>query len=67
MQSWPYTERDRFDVLLERLARLRATIAAMARDPISPEERAEIAEAERRKAEELFKKLRDDVEKNKKK
>lgn len=67
MQSWPYTERSRIDDLLERLAKLRATIAAMAKDEITPEERAQIAEAQRKKAEELNESLRKSVEEGKRK
>lgn len=67
MQSWPYTERSRIDDLLERLAKLRATIAAMAKDEITPEERAQIAEAQRKKAEELNESLKKHVEEGKRK
>jgi len=67
VQPWPYSERDRFDDLLARLSALRARIAAMAKDEITPAERDAITAAEKDKAQALFDSLKREVEQNKRK
>lgn len=65
-QYWSYTEPTRIDVVSARLAMLRQWIddlsgVVVAKDPITPDEAREIAEAERKKSSDLFKSLQKEV------
>lgn len=67
---WSYTEPTRIDVLSARLDMLRRWIddlsgVVVAKDPITPDEAREIAEAERKKAQDLFDSLQREVERKK--
>lgn len=69
---WSYTEPTRFDAVSARLDMLRLWIndlsgVVVAKDPITPDEAREIAEAERKKAQDLFDSLKKHVDDGKKK
>jgi hypothetical protein len=68
---WPHTEPSRIDAVAERLVQLRARIALMMGDIVGKDEdakeAAERAEAERRKAQELFDSLQREIESKRKK
>jgi len=69
---WSYTEPTRIDTVSARLDMLRQWInnlsgVVVAKDPITPDEARDIAEAERKKSEDLFKSLEKHVEQGKRK
>jgi Skp family chaperone for outer membrane proteins len=71
VEYWPYSEPTRIDAVSARLAELRARIALMMGDIVGKaddaKEAAERAEAERKKAQDLFDSLQREIESKRKK